>query len=86
MHVVASPIPTRFTDDEVALIDDLIAAGVGSTRSDVIRRGLHNLADAVRRAGIGESIAASYRNLPQTEADDALAAATAQALIDAEPW
>ena len=83
---MATPIPTRFSDDEVRLIDDLVASGVGATRSDVIRRGLHHLGDAVRRAGVGETIADSYRRTPQTAADDALAAASAQALIDAEPW
>ena len=86
MPFMATPIPTRFSDEEIRQIDELVAAGIGSTRSDVIRRGLHHLVDAVQRAAVGAEIAESYRRHPQTAADDALAAASARALIDAEPW
>lgn len=80
------PVPTRFTDDELALIDELVEAGFGENRSAVIRRGVHHLADAARRGRVGATIAASYRDRPQTEEDAALAMANAQALTEAEPW
>ncbi len=83
---MTSPVPTRFTDDELALIDALVAEGVGETRSAVIRQGVHHLAEAVRRASVGEAIAASYRRDPQTVEDDELAMANAIALTEAEPW
>ncbi len=83
---MTTPVPTRFTDDELALIDELVDDGVGNSRSEVIRRGLHLLADTVRRARIGESIARSYRELPQTPQDDELAMASAIAMTEAEPW
>lgn len=83
---MTTPVPTRFTDDELALIDELVDAGVGDSRSAVIRRGVHHLADAVRRARIGAAIAASYREHPQTPEDDELAMASAIALTEAEPW
>jgi Arc/MetJ-type ribon-helix-helix transcriptional regulator len=79
-------VPTRFTDEELALIDELVAKGIGDSRSAVIRRGVHHLADAVRRAQIGAAIAQSYRVSPQSPEDDALAMASALAMTEAEPW
>jgi Arc/MetJ-type ribon-helix-helix transcriptional regulator len=83
---VTTPIPTRFTHDELAVIDQLVQAGIGDSRSAVIRRSVHHLADSVRRAGIGVAIARSYEEQPQTPEDDALAMASAIALTEAEPW
>jgi Arc/MetJ-type ribon-helix-helix transcriptional regulator len=83
---MTTPVPTRFTDDELALIDSLVDEGIGDSRSAVIRRGIHLLADSVRRARIGESIARSYRDLPQALEDDQLAMASALAMTEAEPW
>jgi Arc/MetJ-type ribon-helix-helix transcriptional regulator len=83
---MTTPVPTRFTDEELALIDQLVREGLGDSRSAVIRRGVHHLADAVRRARIGESIAQSYRDRPQSPEDDELAMASAIAMTEAEPW
>ncbi|HEX6660036.1 MAG TPA: ribbon-helix-helix domain-containing protein [Ilumatobacter sp.] len=83
---MTTPVPTRFSDDELRRIDRLVEAGVGGTRSDVIRRAVAHLDDTVRRAAIGREIADSYRALPQTKDDDALAMANALAMTEAEPW
>jgi Arc/MetJ-type ribon-helix-helix transcriptional regulator len=83
---MTSPVPTRFTDDELMLLDELVALGAGANRSDVIRRGVHHLADTVRRAQVGQAIARSYAEEPQDAADDALAMANAVAMTEAEPW
>lgn len=83
---MTTPVPTRFTDEELALIDELIDEGIGESRSAVIRRGVHHLADSVRRARVGAAIARSYRDRPQTTEDDELAMASAIALTEAEPW
>ncbi len=80
------PVPTRFTAEELALIDDLVAEGVAESRSAVIRKGVHHLVDSIRRARIGEAIAQSYRECPQTADDDELAMANAIAMTEAEPW
>lgn len=79
-------MPTRFSQDELTLIDDLVAQGVGDSRSAVIRHAIHQLADLVRREQIGAEIAASYREHPQTPEDDDLAMANAIAMTEAEPW
>lgn len=83
---MTTPVPTRFTDEELALIDELVADGVGASRSAVIRRGVVHLSDSVRRARVGTAIAESYRRRPQTPDDDELAMASAMALTEAEPW
>lgn len=83
---MTTPVPTRFTDEELALLDELVEHGIANSRSAVIRRGLHHLVDSVNRARIGEAIAASYRELPQTHEDDQLAMANAIAMTEAEPW
>jgi Arc/MetJ-type ribon-helix-helix transcriptional regulator len=83
---MTTPVPTRFTDDELALIDELVGQGVGESRSAVIRRGVHHLGDSVRRAQVGAAIAESYRTQPQSSEDDALAMASALAMTEAEPW
>lgn len=83
---MTTPVPTRFTDDELALIDELVEQGLGASRSAVIRRGVRHLADTVRRARVGAAIAASYRARPQSPDDDDLAMASAMALTEAEPW
>lgn len=68
------------------MIDQLVDHGVGESRSAVIRRGLHHLVDSVQRAQVGETIAASYRELPQTGDDNELAMANAIAMTEAESW
>jgi hypothetical protein len=83
---MTTPVPTRFSDDELELIDELVAQGLGDTRSAVIRRAVVHLADAVHRARVGAAIAESYRERPQTAEDDELAMASAIALTEAEPW
>ena len=83
---VTHPVPTRFSDDELTLIDELVALGFGENRSAVIRRGVHHLADAARRGRVGAEIASSYRAIPQSDDENALAMANAIALTEAEPW
>lgn len=83
---MTTPIPTRFSDEELAVIDRLVAEGVGQNRSDVIRQAVERLDDAVRRARVGQAIADAYRTHPQTAEDDDLALANAIAMTEAEPW
>lgn len=83
---MTTPVPTRFSRSELAAIDRLVAEGAGDNRSDVIRRALAHFIDITTRAAVGEAIAASYRAVPQSRADDDLAMANALALTEAEPW
>ncbi len=83
---MSTPVPTRLSDAEIAVIDRLVLEGIGSTRSDVIRMAIAGLDEAVRRRRVGETIAESYRLRPQSSTDDAVAMENAIALVDAEPW
>jgi Arc/MetJ-type ribon-helix-helix transcriptional regulator len=83
---MTTPVPTRFSDEELTTIDRLVSEGVGETRSAVIRVAVVLLDDAVRRTKIGEAIAESYRRQPQSDEDDAMAMANAIAMTEAEPW
>jgi Arc/MetJ-type ribon-helix-helix transcriptional regulator len=83
---MTTPVPTRFSDEELATIDELVLGGVAENRSAVVRRAVQFLAESVQRAKVGASIADSYRQLPQSLADDELAMANATAMTDAEPW
>ena len=83
---MTTPVPTRFKVRELAVLDELVAAGVGDNRSDVIRAAVEALYDAHRRRGVGDAIAASYRAKPQSTEDVELAMAMAIALTEAEPW
>jgi Arc/MetJ-type ribon-helix-helix transcriptional regulator len=83
---MTTPVPTRFSDDELGLLDELVDAGVGDNRSAVVRRAVVHLADSVRRSQTGAAIATSYRHLPQSTDDDDVALANAIAMTAAEPW
>jgi Arc/MetJ-type ribon-helix-helix transcriptional regulator len=83
---MTTQVPTRFRDDELASLDELVADGVADSRSEVVRLAVARLADEHRRRKVGEAIAAAYRERPQTDEDEAWAMANAIALTEAEPW
>jgi Arc/MetJ-type ribon-helix-helix transcriptional regulator len=83
---MTTPVPTRFSSEEIKLLDELVTAGVAENRSAVVRIAVARLADAVRRSESGASIASSYRSVPQSAEDDDLALAVAIAMTEAEPW
>ena len=84
--MTAVPVPVRFNEAQIESIDRMVGQGVGETRSEVIRRAVERLDDAIRRSRVGEEIAESYRKQPQSSGEDAAAMAAAIALVEAEPW
>lgn len=68
--MTATPVPVRFSDEQIEAIDRLVDEGVGETRSEVIRRAVERLDDDIRRARIGEEMAESYRHQPQEELEN----------------
>ena len=79
-------VPTRFGDDELRVLDELVAEGVAESRSELIRVAVARLAETHQRAKTGAAIVAGYRAQPQTAEEDAWAVANAIALTEAEPW
>ena len=79
-------VPTRFREDELAALDQLVADGVADSRSEAIRLAVARLHDHHRRARIGEEITAAYRAMPQTSEDLEWAMDSADDLATAKTW
>jgi Arc/MetJ-type ribon-helix-helix transcriptional regulator len=77
---------TRIGEELVSAVDDLVAAGVVSSRSEAVRLGLQRLVDRHRRDQIGASIVESYRAQPQDEHDVGWADQSTRLMIAEEPW
>ena len=84
--MTTTQVPTRFDNAQLALLDQLVEAGLADSRSELIRLAVEQLHEAHRRRSIGQTIADGYRKTPQTETENDWATANAIALIEAEPW
>ena len=77
---------TRVDDELAAAVDELVAEGVVSSRSEAVRRGLEQLVDRHRRNKIGALIVDGYRSRPQSETDVRWADESTVKMIADEPW
>lgn len=77
---------TRIPDALAAEVDRLVAEGVASSRSEVVRLGLERLVDRERRRRIGEAIVDGYRRIPQTDEELEWADAATRDLFAEEAW
>ena len=77
---------TRIPDSLAADLDEMIAAGVVSNRSEAVRLGLERLVDRHRRDQVGAAIVAGYRALPQTDEEWGASDASAVEMIAEELW
>lgn len=77
---------TRVPDDLLEAVDELVAAGLVSNRSEAVRLGLLRLVDRHRRDQVGSRIVAGYQSVPQTAADSGWADASSVRMIAEEPW
>ena len=77
---------TRVSDELAAGVDELVASGLASSRSDAVRTALERWIDSERRRRIGEAIVEGYTRIPQTEAELAWADSAAAAMMSEEPW
>ena len=76
----------RIDDRLAAAVDELVAAGVVSSRSEAVRLGLERLMDRHRRDALAAAIVDGYRRRPQTEAEVGWADAASARMIADEPW
>jgi metal-responsive CopG/Arc/MetJ family transcriptional regulator len=79
-------VVTRLDDGLAAELDNLIAEGVVSNRSEAVRLGLERLVEEHRRRQIGTRIVEAYQLRPQTEEELAGLEQATRALISEEPW
>jgi Arc/MetJ-type ribon-helix-helix transcriptional regulator len=77
---------TRVDDTLAAAVDELVVAGVVTSRSEAVRLGLERLIDRHRRTQIGARIVEGYRSTPQQDAEVGWADASSVRMITEEPW
>ena len=77
---------TRIDDALAQSMDELIAQGAASSRSELVRMGLERLIDERRRIAIGLQIVDAYTETPQTDAENSKLDAATRTLILEEPW
>lgn len=77
---------TRIDDDLAREIDELVADGVVSSRSDAVRQGLRTLLDVQRRNRIAQRIVDGYRALPQSDSEIGWSDEATSRMIADEPW
>lgn len=74
-------------DDELAqAMDALVASGRFESRSEIVRVGVTELLDRVRRGDVGRQILDGYRRIPETDEELTDARVASIALIAEEPW
>ena len=76
----------RVADDIASAIDELIAEGIASSRSDAVRTALLTLIEENRRRRTGEAIVAGYERVPQDEDDVMWSDEATRRMIADEPW
>ncbi len=76
----------RVSDDLAADVDELVATGLVSSRSEAVRCSLEHWIDTERRRRIGDEIVAGYKRIPQTEAELDWADSAASEMISEESW
>jgi len=67
-------------------VDQLVAAGIGASRAEVVRQALERFADEAERIRIDRAIIEGYRRLPATPDEEAAALASLRESITEEPW
>jgi Arc/MetJ-type ribon-helix-helix transcriptional regulator len=83
---MAVQLVTRVPDALADAVDDLVQAGIFSSRSEAVRAGLETVLERERRAATGRAIVEGYRRIPQERDDLAWSDAATSAMIAEEPW
>jgi len=76
----------RVDEELAAAVDELVAAGVVTSRSEAVRLGLERLIDRSRRDRIGAQIVEGYQAQPQQHEEVGWADASTARMIADEPW
>jgi Arc/MetJ-type ribon-helix-helix transcriptional regulator len=79
-------IVTRLDERLVAAVDQLVAEGVVSSRSEAVRLGLEVLIDTHRRGTVAAAIVEGYRRRPQSAGELGWADDATVRMIAEEPW
>ena len=77
---------TKVDDATAKEIDRLVASGMFSSRSEVVRAGLVRIVDEANRSMTAASIIAGYQRTPETADELEQARRATIAMITEEPW
>lgn len=77
---------TRVDADLAAAVDELVASGAVTSRSEAVRVALEQLVDRHRRRSLGEQIVSGYAAMPQTDTEVGWADEASERMIADEPW
>ena len=83
---MSTELVARISDALAAAVDELVEAGVFSSRSEAVRAGLEDVLERERRAATGRAIVEGYKRIPQEGDDLAWSDAATAAMIAEEPW
>ncbi len=86
MLIAMPQIVTRVPRELADQLDELVADGVFTSRSDAVRQGLEEVIDRERRRRIGAAIVEGYRRHPPTEEELAGIDDEVREMIEEEPW
>jgi Arc/MetJ-type ribon-helix-helix transcriptional regulator len=76
----------RIPDKLAKELDMLVSNGRFATRTEAVRSAINDLVERERRAGVGEAVAAGYRQVPETDEELETAEQNLRRLISEEPW
>lgn len=82
---MTTQLAVRFSEQTLALIDGLVAAGEFANRAEAVRTAVEQLVSEAERRATDSALVAGYRKLPDAQVDAWLDAAT-RAMVSAEPW
>jgi Arc/MetJ-type ribon-helix-helix transcriptional regulator len=74
--VATEQIAVRLPEEQLAVLDDLVARGVYDTRAAAVRAGIEAILEADRRGRVDREVVAGYTRTPPTEGERAAAMAS----------
>ena len=84
--MATTQIAIRLDDQLLAAVDQLVDAGGGESRADVMRQALDLLFQAQEKERIDRRMVDGYTRTPSTATEDAAAEASLRDAIAEEPW
>ena len=81
-----TPVLVKFSKKQIKAIDLLVAEGMGAFRSEVARRAVESLDEAICRMRTKLEVKQSNREQPQIEAEEARAMPVEIAIAGCERW
>ena len=84
--VATEQIAVRLPEEQLSVLDDLVARGVYDSRAAAVRAGIETVLELDRRRQADRTIVEGYNRSPPTEAERLAAIASLREAIAEEPW